>query len=170
MSGLLPVPPPPHLPLCRRRHMSQCRQCRPAVALGATAPYREASSGWGVWGGGAGEGMLCTRGARGRGPKGEGETTRCLAPLGHPLTSRVSSSKRVEQARHTVRGGGRGWCVVPKAQTPDIGGGGGVAKAALLVSWSPTGGQPTACNTALWWLKFGPTGGGGMGGREKGRR
>ena len=33
--------------------MSRCRQCRPADALGATAPYREASSG-GVRGGGGG--------------------------------------------------------------------------------------------------------------------
>ena len=33
--------------------MSRCRQCRPTDALGATAPYREASSG-GVRGGGGG--------------------------------------------------------------------------------------------------------------------
>ena len=39
--------PPSQLPLCRRRHMSRCRQRRPAVALGATTPYREASSGGG---------------------------------------------------------------------------------------------------------------------------
>ena len=31
------------------------------------------------------------------------------------------------------------------------------------VSWSPTWNQPTACTLALWWLKFGPTGGGGGG-------
>ena len=60
--------PPTSLPLCRRQHMSRYRQCRPADALGATAPYREASSGgvrggWGVscvgvgvGGGGAGVG------------------------------------------------------------------------------------------------------------------
>ena len=45
--------PPPPPPVCRRQHMSRCRQCRPANALGATAPYREASSG-GVRGGGGG--------------------------------------------------------------------------------------------------------------------
>ena len=37
--------PSTSLPLCRRLHMSRCRQCRPADALGAIAPYREASSG-----------------------------------------------------------------------------------------------------------------------------
>ena len=64
--------PPTSLPLCRRPHMSRCRQCRPADALGATAPSREASSGggpggvgwelcgvgsWGGWAGGGG--VLC---------------------------------------------------------------------------------------------------------------
>ena len=47
--------------------------------------------------------------------------------------------------------------------------GGGGAKAALPGFWPPTGGQPTACTLALWWLKFGLTegfrGGGGTGGR-----
>ena len=42
-------------------------------------------------------------------------------------------------------------------------------RSALLVFWSPTGDQPTACTLALWWLTFGPTGekgwdGFGMGG------
>ena len=45
---------PTSLPLCRRPHMSRCRQCRPADALGATAPSREASSGGGPVGGGVG--------------------------------------------------------------------------------------------------------------------
>ena len=45
---------PTFLPLCRRRRMGKCRQCRPADAQGANAPYREASSGGGPmgWGGG----------------------------------------------------------------------------------------------------------------------
>ena len=37
--------PPTPLPLCKRQHMSRCCQCRPADALEATAPYREASLG-----------------------------------------------------------------------------------------------------------------------------
>ena len=48
MRGLLPVPQPPPVPVCKRRHMSRCRLCRPAVALGATTTYRETSSGWGA--------------------------------------------------------------------------------------------------------------------------
>ena len=35
-------------------------------------------------------------------------------------------------------------------------GGGGGANAALPGFWPPTGGQPTACTLAFWWLKFGP--------------
>ena len=38
---------------------------------------------------------------------------------------------------------------------PEVGGRG--AKACRPVSWLPTGGQPTACTLASWWLKFGPT-------------
>ena len=41
-------------------------------------------------------------------------------------------------------------------------GGAGVAcskRSASPDSWPPTGNQPTACTLALWWLKFGPTGG-----------
>ena len=65
MSGLLPMPP--HLPpVCRRQDMSQCCQCRPADALGATAPYREASSG-GVRGGGGGVAWGWGLGVGGRG-------------------------------------------------------------------------------------------------------
>ena len=97
--------------------------------------------------------MLCTRGATL--PKGRGGDHLCWAPSGCPLPGRVSLSKPVEQAKHRVGGGGGGRCVVLKALTPNTGGGGG-AKAALPVSWSPTGGQPTACTLALWW-KFGPT-------------
>ena len=37
------------------------------------------------------------------------------------------------------------------------------------ISWFPTGNQPTACNLALWWLSFGPTGNGGGGGDKGGR-
>ena len=48
--------PPTSPPVCRQQHMSRCRQCRPADALGATAPYREASSGGVRGGGGAGWG------------------------------------------------------------------------------------------------------------------
>ena len=46
-------------------------------------------------------------------------------------------------------------------------GGGGSKKSApcFLV---PNGGQPTACTLALWWLRFGPTGCTGGGGRSGG--
>ena len=58
--------PPTSPPVCRRLHMSRCRQCRPADALGATAPYREASSG-GVRGGGGGVAWGWGLGVGGRG-------------------------------------------------------------------------------------------------------
>ena len=47
-----------------------------------------------------------------------------------------------------------------------VGGGGGVGAAKGLLSCFlvPKGNQPTACTLALWWLKFGPTGPGGIGG------
>ena len=44
----------------------------------------------------------------------------------------------------------------------------GAAKGLLPYFLVPKGNQPTACTLALWWLKFGPTGGGGgegVGGR-----
>ena len=41
------------------------------------------------------------------------------------------------------------------------GGGVGVAKSLLPSFLVPKGNQPTACTLALWWLKFGPTEGGG---------
>ena len=42
-------------------------------------------------------------------------------------------------------------------------GGVGAAKGLLPYFLVPKGNQPTACTLALWWLKFGPTGGGGGG-------
>ena len=43
-------------------------------------------------------------------------------------------------------------------------GGVGAAKGLLPCFLVPKGNQPTACTLALWWLKFGPTEGGGGGG------
>ena len=43
-------------------------------------------------------------------------------------------------------------------------GGVGAAKGLLPCFLVPKGNQPTACTLALWWLKFGPTGGEGRGG------
>ena len=43
-------------------------------------------------------------------------------------------------------------------------GGVGAAKGLLPCFLVPKGNQPTACTLALWWLKSGPTEGGGGGG------
>ena len=57
----------------------------------------------------------------------------------------------------TAQGRVWGWegrCVVPKTKEhKQLGPGerGRAAKAALPVSWSPKGGQATACTLALWW-------------------
>ena len=48
-----------------------------------------------------------------------------------------------------------------------LGGGGGAAKGLLPCFLVPKGDQPTACTLALWWLKFGPTRGGGGGGASQ---
>ena len=64
--------------------------------------------------------------------------------------------------------GGRGGCAGP-AFSPALfllGGGGGGSKTSAPRFLVPKGNQPTACTLALWWLKFGPTGEGGGGGRE----
>ena len=59
-------------------------------------------------------------------------------------------------------GGGAGLLLVPPHFC--LGGGVGAAKSLLPSFLVPKGNQPTACTLALWWLKFGPTGGGGGGG------
>ena len=71
---------------------------------------------------------------------GRGGSHLCWALSGHLLPNRLSSPERVEQAGHRVGGGGE--CFVPKALTP-IAGGEEWQKAALPVSWSLMGGQPT---------------------------
>ena len=60
-------------------------------------------------------------------------------------------------------GGGAGPAFGP---APFLLGGVGAAKGLLPYFLVPKGNQPTACTLALWWLKFGPTGGvgGGRGG------
>ena len=64
-------------------------------------------------------------------------------------------------------GGGAGLLLVP----PHFcwGGGVGAAKSLLPSFLVPKGNQPTACTLALWWLKFGPTEGGGGGGPSLGQ-
>ena len=59
-------------------------------------------------------------------------------------------------------GGGAGPAFGP---APFLLGGVGAAKGLLPCFLVPKRNQPTACTLALWWLKFGPTeGGGGWGG------
>ena len=94
--------------------------------------------------------------------------------------SRLTS--KGEGAREQWRGGGRRGLGGAWAGQGVGGGGlfpvalprgwGGAAKGPPPISWSPTGGQPTACTLALWWLEFGPTGslGGGGGGFFAGGR
>ena len=70
-----------------------------------------------------------------------------------------------------VRGhaGGGGGCAGPAFGPISVGGGGGGAAKGLLPCFLvPKGDQPTACTLALWWLKFGPTRGGGGGARGEG--
>ena len=50
-----------------------------------------------------------------------------------------------------TRGGGGG---APSVVLPRLGGVGAKRPSPFL--WSPTGGQPTACTLAWWWLHFGP--------------
>ena len=57
-------------------------------------------------------------------------------------------------------GGGAGPAFGP---APFLLGGLGAAKGLLPCFLVPTRNQPTACTLALWWLKFGPTKGGGGG-------
>ena len=59
-------------------------------------------------------------------------------------------------------GGGGGGCAGPAFGPISVGGGGGSKRPAPLFP-GPQGDQPTACTLALWWLKFGPTRGGGGG-------
>ena len=61
-------------------------------------------------------------------------------------------------------GGGAGPAFGP---APFLLGGLGAAKGLLPCFLVPKGNQPTACTLALWWLKFGPTGGMGGGGGQK---
>ena len=58
-------------------------------------------------------------------------------------------------------GGGAGPAFGP---APFLLGGVGAAKGLLPCFLVPKRNQPTACTLALWWLKFGPTEGGGLGG------
>ena len=58
-----------------------------------------------------------------------------------------------------------GVCAGPAfGPAPFLLGGVGAAKGLLPCFLVPKGNQPTACTLALWWLKFGPTEGGGGGG------
>ena len=57
-------------------------------------------------------------------------------------------------------GGGGCWACF-RSGPISVGGGVGAAKGLLPYFLVPKGNQPTACTLALWWLKFGPTGGGG---------
>ena len=62
--------------------------------------------------------------------------------------------------------GGGGGCAGPAFGPISVGGGGGAAKGLLPCFLVPKGDQPTACTLALWWLKFGPTRGGGREGSQ----
>ena len=61
-------------------------------------------------------------------------------------------------------GGEGGWCQARRQSgSISVGGGVGAAKGLHPCFLVPKGNQPTACTLALWWLKFGPTGGRGGG-------
>ena len=77
---------------------------------------------------------------------------RSLRDLDHHVTACS------EGARACGGGGGAGPAFGP---APFLLGGVGAAKGLLPCFLVPKKNQPTACTLALWWLKFGPAGGGG---------
>ena len=82
--------------------------------------------------------------------------------VGRDLDPHVTACSECEGARACGGGGG---CAGPAfGPAPFLLGGVGAAKGLLPCFLVPKGNQPTACTLALWWLKFGPTEGGGWGG------
>ena len=139
--------------------MSRCCQCRP----GGYRPLPGSLLGGGAVQGGGGRGSVhqgCHLALRERGRPAVLGTVGAPAPQSCLVVKTCGASWA-----HGRWWGGSVSCRRHKHPTPG-GGGGAAAKAALRVSWSPTGGQPTACTPALWWLKFVPTGAGGGGGEE----
>ena len=74
-----------------------------------------------------------------------------------PLSARGGTSITMCRPAVRVQGHAKGGGV----PAPFLLGGLGAAKGLLPCFLVPKGNQPTACTLVLWWLKFGPTGGGG---------
>ena len=86
-----------------------------------------------------------------------------------PLTARGGTSITMCRPAVRVRGHAEGGGVPGLlAVRPQFCWGGGVVTGLVPCFLVPKGNQPTACTLALWWLKFGPTGGpeGGWGVRK----